>query len=81
MANPIHNGVPLIKPGMLAKVTLPVGSSQRRILVPQDALVLNRDHASVFVVESGADAHIVREIPVEVGTVRDQMVQVRSCGR
>lgn len=41
----------LFKPGMFARVTLPVSSTPRAMLVPKDALVLGGETPAVFVVD------------------------------
>lgn len=77
VANPTLRDVPLLKPGMLARVTLAVGPKIEAWLVPEDALVYERADASIFVIaETGR--HQVTEIDVEVGATLNDMVQVTA---
>lgn len=77
--NPVSNGLPLLNPGMLARVYLPVGEAAKVLVVPQDALVLDRNRAFVFVVESKAkNLNTVRRIEVQVGTIQDSLIQVAA---
>jgi hypothetical protein len=65
----------LLLAGMLARVEVPVGERKSLPLVPKDALVLNGNDRSVFVVEidktsgttSGENTGIVRKVPVDLG--------------
>lgn len=52
----------LLKAGMLARVSLPIGSRQEALLVPKDALVLGQNTV-VYVV----DKNKVTPVPVQVG--------------
>lgn len=60
---------PRIKPGMYARVELPVGERKQATLVPKDALVLSQSSPSVYVVQEAADVGqngTVRPVPVTV---------------
>lgn len=74
--NSTNDGLPLIQPGMLARVTLPVGPGEDALLVPRDALVLDGTQTSVFVVDSGEDAAAVREVQVTPGGARGNLIQI-----
>lgn len=51
-----EDGVPLLKPGMFARVWLPVNQKNQPLLVPKDALVLGGPQPIVFVVEKAPPA-------------------------
>lgn len=75
--NPSSGGRPLLAPGMLARVTLPVGDEAEVLAVPKDALVLDQGarQAKVWVVlpETGAEGPgSVRPVPVKVGSATDR---------
>jgi multidrug efflux pump subunit AcrA (membrane-fusion protein) len=72
LANPRQKGNFLIKPGMLARVSLPVGEAHIVTLVPKDALVLGGPKPTVFVVSNG----VARMIPVETGVSIDSLIEV-----
>lgn len=78
--NPSAKGLPLIRPGMLARVFLPVGKPEKVLTVPQDALVLDRSKVYLFVVESGSSSR-VRRIEVETANASNSMIQVKPRGR
>lgn len=52
MENRLRGQRPLLMSGMLARVELPSGRPQPAMLVPKDALVLNGNDRSVFVVDA-----------------------------
>ena len=52
LQNEITSAGPLIKSGMLARVTMPTGAEQNALLVPKDALVLGGQTPVVYVVNS-----------------------------
>ena len=56
--NELDGDRPVIQAGMLAQVTLPLGNSERAIVVPKDALVLGGPKPVVWVVEQPADLKI-----------------------
>lgn len=63
---------PLIKPGMYAKVDLPVGTSPDAKLVPKDAIVLNQQGKAVIVVADG----VAQPVPVTLLNVHGQFAEV-----
>ncbi|MDP7274336.1 MAG: efflux RND transporter periplasmic adaptor subunit [Planctomycetaceae bacterium] len=79
MANTITAGVPLIKAGMLARVTLPTGSRKKALLVPKDALVLGGARPTVFVVVPDREdpkKSTVRPVAVDLGVASGRLIQV-----
>lgn len=58
-----------IKPGMLARVTLPVGGQRRVTLVPKDALVLGGPKPVVFVVAQGMARMVTVDTGVSIGSL------------
>jgi HlyD family secretion protein len=75
--NQQRDELPLLKPGMLARVVLLVGDNRGTILVPKDAIVLDGQTASVFVVERNQTTVTVREVAVESGGAEDLFIHVR----
>jgi RND family efflux transporter MFP subunit len=86
---PEEGGTPLLKPGMFARVTLPVRTVPQAIMVPKDALVLEKSDAlaqnqpTVWVVvpaeeRSGNGGRRVRPVKVTVAydVSQGNMVQV-----
>ena len=71
------DGSPLLKPGMLARVLMPVGKTERALLVPKDALVLDRDQAWLFAIQETNDMATARKVKLEVGAAEDSLIQVR----
>jgi multidrug efflux pump subunit AcrA (membrane-fusion protein) len=67
-------GGPLLKAGMFATVHLPVGGTEKAVLVPKDALVLGGPSPMVYVVAEGK----ATPVPVEVGLAVDGFVQVKG---
>jgi len=91
MNNRLHDDRPLLMSGMLARVELPSGRRQRATLVPKDALVLNGDDRSVFVIDapnssaaqlnSGTRPSFlasVRKIDVDLGIAAGGLIQVQG---
>lgn len=79
VANKITEAGPTLKPGMLARVTLPVGNRQTATLAPKDAVVLGGRAPMLFVVdgsgEVGAEGK-ARAVPVELGVASGPLIQV-----
>lgn len=70
---------PLLKPGMYARVALPVGDQQQAILVPKDAIVLGQDKPIVYVVSgatSAGDTGKATPMPVTLGVAKGVLIQV-----
>ncbi|RMF41927.1 MAG: efflux RND transporter periplasmic adaptor subunit [Planctomycetota bacterium] len=82
VSNRVARGIPELLAGMLARVELPVGPSVNAPVVPKDALVLNGEKRSVFVVESlqngSPPSGRVREVMVELGVEVGDQIQVKG---
>ncbi|TWT97764.1 Multidrug resistance protein MdtA precursor [Botrimarina colliarenosi] len=79
--NEISAAGPLLKPGMYARVSLPVGAEQRATLAPKDAVVLGGNRPVVFVVDGAAAAGsqgTVRPVPVELGVAVGTLIQLKG---
>ena len=79
LSNTITEGVPLIKAGMLSRVTLPTGARLRALLVPKDALVLGGRSPVVYVVgtdKADSKKQVVRPVPVRLGVASGSLIQV-----
>ncbi len=79
VTNEITSSGPLIKSGMLARVTLPTGAKQDALLVPKDALVLGGAKTIVYVVNTNDPAGKsgqVAPVPVELGVATGDQIQV-----
>lgn len=72
VANP--KGGPLLKAGMFATIHLPVGGTEKAVLVPKDALVLGGPSPMVYVVTEGKAV----PVPVETGIAVDGLIQVKG---
>jgi multidrug efflux pump subunit AcrA (membrane-fusion protein) len=71
----------VLKAGMFARVTLPVGRGQRGLLLPRDALVLGGQGRLVYAFDpdpAAPDRGKVRPVPVEVGAADGNLVEVRG---
>lgn len=91
LENVIENDNPLIKAGMLARVTLPTGARQKALLVPKDALVLGGEQPLLWVVDpqtvetvkdpnSGQERKQapVQGVPVRLGVADGELIQVEG---
>ena len=78
--NSVSDGTPLLKSGMLGRVTLPTGPLTKALLVPKDALVLGGPQPSVsIVVEAEGDKpSTTRPVPVVLGVAAGGMIQVKG---
>lgn len=71
----------LIKAGMFARVTLPVGEHSDALFVPKDALVLAERGASVCIFEpdkGDTKRGQVRLVPVEMGVASEGLIEVKG---
>ncbi|MHC4548537.1 MAG: efflux RND transporter periplasmic adaptor subunit [Planctomycetota bacterium] len=75
LKNPPAGGGVLMKAGMFARIHVPVGETERALVVPKDALVLGGPQPVVFVVVQGS---AVRRVPVTVGIAVDSFIQVKG---
>jgi len=76
LRNTFAAGLPVIRPGMMSRVNLPVGARQDALLIPRDALVLDGGRTSVFVVDDSTLKSAAREVSVEIGSAHGARVQV-----
>lgn len=74
LENPVSEGDPLVKAGMLGRVLLPLGAPHEALVVPKDALVLESGRAVVYVVEDGK----TRLVPVSLGGTDASWVEVEG---
>ncbi|MDF1701627.1 MAG: efflux RND transporter periplasmic adaptor subunit [Planctomycetota bacterium] len=65
-----------IKPGMFARVTLPVGETRKSKLVPKDAIVLGGRSPMVYVFD--AESKTVKPVPVQLGVALDDGIEVEG---
>ena len=77
LENDLSSGQPLLKAGMLARVTLPVGKPQPHVLVPKDAVVLGQS-PTVFVAQPAGDKSVVRPVPVKMESAHGLWVAVQG---
>ena len=71
----------LIRPGMFARVTLPVGGKKAALLVPKDALVLEEGSTMVWVVDPNPKAkppEQTRAVVVQTGVSDGEFIEVRG---
>jgi len=74
LENQLHEGVPILRGGMLARAWLPVGRIGRVTVVPKDAVVLGGPQPIVFAVtptagnsDGDSQSGTVRPVPVTLG--------------
>lgn len=65
--NQVENNLPLLKAGMFARVTLPVGKATPCVLVPKDAVVLGGPSPIVYVVATAGGKSAANPVPVKLG--------------
>jgi RND family efflux transporter MFP subunit len=81
VANQREGNNVLIKAGMFARVTLPVGKKEPSLLVSKDALVLGGATRMVYVVDTDPQSPMkgkARPVPVELGVAEGNLIQVRG---
>lgn len=79
--NEFIDGRPVIKPGMLARVSLPVGTASTALLVPKDAIVLGGATPVVYAVAPGKTKDVpttARLVPVQLGVVEGNLIEVKG---
>jgi HlyD family secretion protein len=74
--NVVDERGPLLKAGMFARVTLPVGETKALPIVPKDAVSLGGRTPIVFIVDTTAGKSTVRPVPVTLGVANGQWVSV-----
>jgi RND family efflux transporter MFP subunit len=70
----ISNPAGEIKAGMLGRATLGVGTPQKAMLVPKDALVLSPRGKAVYVIEN----QLARLVPVNTGAEHGALIEVQG---
>ncbi len=72
------DGTPLLKPGMFAKVELPVDQKDHVLLVPKDSLVLGGPKPVIYVVvfDDKTKKKTVRPVPVQIGISLNSWIEV-----
>lgn len=90
--NEIRDDGPVLKSGMLARVTLPLGKTQESLMVPKDAVVFGGPAPVVFAIveatppagsesQGGGKAAAglsVKPVPVELGVASGQWLEVKA---
>lgn len=80
-ANRMADGQPVVRPGMYARVMLPVGGTTTATLVPKDAVIYGGQSpmlfAAVGAVEPGQKV-TVRPVPLELGAAVEGLLQVTA---
>ncbi|WP_254507909.1 efflux RND transporter periplasmic adaptor subunit [Anatilimnocola floriformis] len=74
--NVVDERGPLLKAGMFARVTLPVGEAKPLPFVPKDAIAIGGRSPVVYVVDTTAGKSSVRPVPVTLGVAQGQWVSV-----
>ncbi len=79
--NPTTNadgtGSHLLKPGLLARANLQFGVGEKVVMVPKDALVLNKGAASVYLIKPADNQSLVaKQLPVVPGTSNGNWIEV-----
>lgn len=77
----LPDGTPVIKPGMLGRVSLPVVRRPEAVLVPKDALVLGGPRPLVYVVSRDSiDPALgkVRPVPVKLGSAEANFMEAEG---
>ncbi len=78
LKNPLQtDGTPLLKPGMFAKVELPVDQKKNVRLVPKDSLVLGGPQPVVYIVVPG-EKPTVQPVPVQLGIAVGSWIEVKG---
>ncbi|TWT29403.1 Multidrug resistance protein MdtA precursor [Posidoniimonas corsicana] len=79
LPNQITDDGPLLKPGMYARVTLPIGGRVVATMVPKDAIIHGGASPMLFAADAttGVGQTVkVRPVPVEMGVAEDGLTQV-----
>lgn len=74
LQNPRVDNSFLVKPGMLARCSLPIGQVKKAILIPKDALVLGQSGYQVMVIKDGK----VKKVTTELGLTQGSWVEAKS---
>ncbi|HUE71568.1 MAG TPA: efflux RND transporter periplasmic adaptor subunit [Pirellulaceae bacterium] len=74
--NTIEPSGPLIKAGMFARVTLPVGEPEAAPLVPKDAIVLGGATPVIYIVDQQGGKSVARPVTITLGITRGLWITV-----
>lgn len=74
--NVVDERGPLLKAGMFARVTLPVGEPKSVPLVPKDAISIGGKTPVVYVIDASGGKSSVRAVPVTLGVASGQWISV-----
>ncbi|MEW4562854.1 efflux RND transporter periplasmic adaptor subunit [Bremerella sp. JC770] len=74
--NQFEENQPILKAGMMGDVMLQTSETKRGLLVPKDAVVLNRGAKVVYVVTPAEKGQIVRMVPVKLGIQEGTDIEV-----
>lgn len=80
--NRIENGIPMLMSGMVVRIDLPIGPEQQLTFVPTDAIVLDGNEQSVFVIDGDGSAPApqqpakVRKVQVKLGVAEEGWIAV-----
>ncbi|MCA9240947.1 MAG: efflux RND transporter periplasmic adaptor subunit [Planctomycetales bacterium] len=81
IANRLADGLPVVRPGMYARVMLPVGGTSMATLVPKDAVIYGGQSPMLFAaigaVEPGQKVK-VRPVPLELGEATEGLLRVTA---
>lgn len=74
------DGTPLLKPGMFAKVELPVDQKSHVLLVPKDSLVLGGPQPMIYVIafDEKTKKKTVHPVTVQLGIAMNSWIEVRG---
>lgn len=82
LKNPIVNGGPILKAGMMAHVLLPTTHTQAVLMVPKDSLVLAKDERPVvYVLEKDTKRSgqlVVKPVAVAMGVSDGEWIEVKG---
>ncbi|QDV74058.1 efflux RND transporter periplasmic adaptor subunit [Botrimarina mediterranea] len=79
VTNEITDAGPVLKPGMYARVRLPIGAEQQATMAPKDAIVLGGAQPMVYVVDGdtrqGGEGKVT-PVPVKLGVAVGALIEV-----
>ncbi|QDV38619.1 efflux RND transporter periplasmic adaptor subunit [Tautonia plasticadhaerens] len=79
LGNEDSPGGPVLKAGMIARVTLPVGREHQAMMVHKDALVLGGPSPTIYALDPSGDdreAGTVRPVPVTLGVASGSLIEI-----
>jgi RND family efflux transporter MFP subunit len=76
--NQLEGSHPVLKAGLFARVTLPVGKPIPRTLVPKDAVVLGGPQPMVFLADTSGGKTVVRPVPVTLGPATGAWIAIEG---